>query len=121
MTPLLQAYDDEHQQGFSPRLALYRAFRRCNVTALPVIRVSSAQARGRAKQYAYWGLAEYHVITGYRGLRMCCVSRASSDRRSYTLCEQDAEQTGLPRIQALGYLTDADCVTLTDALRSQEG
>lgn len=57
-------------------------------------RVSSAKARGRAAQYAYYGAARYEVRHSADGGRLVlvCTSGASSDRRSYQLACKDAEQ-----------------------------
>lgn len=58
-----------------------------------LVRVSSAQARGRAKSYSYFGCARYEVAIGARGTLTCRpLSRASSERRSYDLAVRDAER-----------------------------
>lgn len=68
---------------------------------LPCVRVSSAQARGAAKRYPYWGVARYEVrySARQRGPVVVAVSRARSERRSQRLAEHDAEATGLPVIE----------------------
>jgi hypothetical protein len=65
---------------------------------LPIktVRVSSAQARGRAKQWSYWGVARYQLreTADARAVSNAVVSGASSDRRSRTLAQRDAEAVG---------------------------
>ena len=57
------------------------------------VRVSSAQARGAAKKYAYWGAARYEIRVNSRGgLSYYPLERASSDRRSERLAERDADE-----------------------------
>jgi hypothetical protein len=59
---------------------------------LGVVRVSSAKARGKAKNYPYWGTAIYSIRVDREGHLTCAVeSGASSDRRSLRLAEEDAE------------------------------
>lgn len=82
-------------------------------SAIKCVRVSSAQARGRAKQYAYWGVARYEVRLGAGGtLVATCVRRASSDRRSYRLAQNDALKSGLPMITSIGRLRKQDATTI---------
>lgn len=58
---------------------------------IPTVRVSSAQARGAAKRYAYWGAARYEIrLTRDGQPSNVALERASSDRRSLRLAEQDA-------------------------------
>lgn len=58
---------------------------------IPTVRVSSAQARGRAKRYSYWGAARYEIRLSRDGQPSnVALERASSDRRSLRLAEQDA-------------------------------
>lgn len=82
-------------------------------TSIPAIRVSSAQARGKAKNYAYWGTAEYALCLSRAGLPQArVVSGASSDRRSQDLAWKDAhrragEVHGV-LCQAIGALSDVD-------------
>lgn len=61
--------------------------------SIPTVRVSSAQARGRAKRYAYWGAARGEIRARERDGALTCLSveRARSDRRSQRLAEDDAD------------------------------
>jgi len=55
------------------------------------VRVSSAQARGAAKAYAYWGAVRYRIALNQRGQpSLRPEERASSDRRSIAGAERDA-------------------------------
>lgn len=60
---------------------------------IPTVRVSSAQARGAAKQYAYWGAVRYEIreTADGRAVSNIPLERASSDRRSERLAGQDAD------------------------------
>lgn len=55
-------------------------------------RVSSAQARGNAKRYAYWGAVRYELrLVGPKRLPAnVAIERAASDRRSMRLAARDA-------------------------------
>lgn len=60
--------------------------------AIPAARVSSAQARGNAKNYSYWGAVKYEIRIANNGKpSLIPLERASSDRRSYPLAEMDAK------------------------------
>lgn len=66
---------------------------------IATVRVSSAQAHGRAKQYAYWGAVRYQIrLTAAGVLTHTACGRASSDRRTYFGAAKDAvalaERTG---------------------------
>ncbi len=66
-----------------------------SLPTLPIqcVRVSSAQARGLAKQYSYWGAVRYEIRRNKKGqLTFTAQERASSDRRSRRLAEKDAEE-----------------------------
>lgn len=59
---------------------------------IPFVRVSSAQARGNAKNYAYWGAVRYELRlrkSDDEPVLVAC-ERASSDRRSKRLAYEDA-------------------------------
>lgn len=57
---------------------------------VPAARLSTAQARGRAKRYQYWGVARYEIALARSGEVISrALERASSDRRSYRLAEHD--------------------------------
>ena len=59
--------------------------------AIPTVRVSSAQAQGAAKRYAYWGAVRYELrLTRDGHVANTARERASSDRRSLRLAERDA-------------------------------
>lgn len=75
--------------------AVYGAIRQCG----PVIavRVSSAQAKGAAKKYPYWGVVLYEVRIARRGhLTSVALERADSKYRSTKkaerLCSERAEE-----------------------------
>jgi hypothetical protein len=77
--------------GASVHDAIVGAIRECG--PLRATRVSSAQARGAAKRYAYWGAVRYVIALATDGSgRLVSVprERASSDRRSIRLAEADA-------------------------------
>lgn len=80
-------------------------------------RVSSAQARGAAKQYSYWGAVRYEVRLGADGAPTNRpLERASSDRRSERLAERDCdelcESEGRIQLQRIGRVRDADVARL---------
>jgi hypothetical protein len=60
---------------------------------VPTVRVSSAQAHGRARKYPYWGAVRYQIGLSLDGVpRHIPLERASSDRRSRRLARYDAEK-----------------------------
>lgn len=60
---------------------------------IPTVRVSSAQARGRAKLYSYWGATRYEIrLTRDGQPSNVALERASSDRRSLRLAQRDASE-----------------------------
>jgi hypothetical protein len=70
----------------------------CNTALAPrythAVRVSSAQARGAAKAYAYWGAVTYYAARRRDGVwTWRATGRAGSDRRSVAAAERDAEAT----------------------------
>lgn len=77
-------------------------------------RVSSAQARGRAKRYSYWGAVRYQVRLTADGqpANIAC-ERAGSDRRSERLVERDCdelcEREGRIRVRHIGRLGEPQC------------
>lgn len=85
---------------------------------LRAVRVSSAQARGAAKRYAYWGAVRYAIKLSADGQRLICAAleRASSDRRSLRLAESDAEalaeSEGRVETQHLGGMTPRSVAAL---------
>lgn len=80
-------------------------------------RVSSAQAKGAAKTYSYYGAVRYQVYLNRRGvLSNRALERASSDRRSYRLAEQDCEALGRIRLQTIGELSEQDCHTILKSI-----
>jgi hypothetical protein len=85
------------------------------------IRVSSAQASGAAKKYAYWGAVRYRISLAKDGTPCARpLGRASSDRRSLRLAEQDADAAarslGAVRLQTIGRLSDYDAANVLDQL-----
>jgi hypothetical protein len=82
------------------------------------VRVSSAQARGKAKGYAYWGVAGYELkilASGWVG--NVATSRAQSSRRSLRLAQIDAENTGLPQFGFIGRLSEQQAEAVLKILR----
>jgi mRNA-degrading endonuclease toxin of MazEF toxin-antitoxin module len=61
---------------------------------IATVRVSSAQARGAAKRYAYWGAARGEIRARKADGALTCLSieRASSDRRAKHLAADDADR-----------------------------
>jgi len=87
---------------------------------IPAVRVSSAQARGAAKNYSYWGAVRYTVTLTKDGApTLRALERASSDRRSRDLARADAmnvaEREHRILVQCLGRVTEADarCIVAT--------
>lgn len=74
--------------------ALRRLTRLLRATGpIPMVRVSSAQARGAAKKYSYWGAVRYELRLGRGGIpTVVATERAFSDRRSRRLAERDADE-----------------------------
>lgn len=78
------------------------------------VRVSSACASGRAKQYAYWGVARYEIRLTNNGMPASfCTSRAPSARRSKRLAQEDARLiSDMERrviISRIGTLDEYEC------------
>lgn len=76
-------------------------------------RVSSAQARGRAKKYSYWGVVRYELRLSRDGRPInVALERASSDRRSERLVDQDCDALcdceDRFRLQAIGAVGEHD-------------
>src|SRR5690349_12917656 len=94
-----------------PRKAL--ALRIFTDGPIPTVRVSSAQARGAAKGYAYYGAARYEIRLTKRDGYPANIAqeRASSDRRSLRLAKDDAdkiaEREGRICAQTIGQLDRA--------------
>jgi hypothetical protein len=92
------------------------------VGPIPTVRVSSAQARGGAKGYAYWGAARGEIRARKRDgvLTVVSVEQASSDRRSERLAERDAdaiaEREGRHYVQRLGVLSESDAALVLSAV-----
>jgi len=89
--------------------------------SIPTVRVSSAQARGRAKLYSYWGAVRYRLRLARDGapIHVAC-ERASSDRRSLRLAHSDASalaaSEGRIECQTLGHLSEQDAADVLAAL-----
>lgn len=80
---------------------------------IPTCRVSCAQARGAAKKYAYWGAVRYEIrLTKDGAPTNRPLERASSDRRSLRLAEQDCdaicEREGRVVVDRIGRLKEAE-------------
>jgi len=90
---------------------------------IPAARVSSAQARGAAKKYAYWGVVPYIIRRRQSDGVPTAVAqgRASSDRRSLRLAEEDlaeyCDETGRVEIRGIGELTEAAAEAVLRELR----
>lgn len=79
--------------GPDSRLCQLIAILRRRGSPLPAVRVSAAQARGRASLYPYWGAARYEVrLRQADGMpTLVPLERAGSDRRSLRLARADAD------------------------------
>lgn len=93
--------------------------------SIPAVRVSSAQARGAASLYRYWGAARYVIrlrrSDGMPTLVPC--ERASSDRRSIRLAHDDADalarREGRVRLDARpGGLSARSCARVLEQWRA---
>ena len=73
-----------------PRLTVLRVIR--VVAEVECVRVSSAQAKGAAKAYSYWGAVRYRARLHRGWWSLIPLERASSDRRSQRLAAMDAAQ-----------------------------
>ena len=78
---------------------------------LPAARVSSAHARGRARDYAYWGAVRYTVHESVDGRVVVTADEcASSDRRSQRLAEADCDdlcdREGRVRVYGIGEVSN---------------
>lgn len=62
---------------------------------IQALRLSSAKARGAAKGYPYWGVAEYRIEWSdrYQTIMARAVSAAKSTRRSLRLAQYDLEES----------------------------
>ncbi len=101
------------------RKAFLIDYLRAHPNGVPTCRVSSAQAKGAAKLYSYWGVALYRVRLSADGQPVhVCTRRAGSDRRTRDGAMQDATATGRLVLCSLGRLTDAECeLVVTDLVR----
>ena len=78
-------------------------------TVVKVLRVSSAQARGAAKQYSYWGIVPYEAVRTADGVwRARACRRACSEYRSLDKARRIAAESGLPVITSIGRMNPAD-------------
>lgn len=67
--------------------------RKNGIDRIPCVRVSSAQAKGAAKKYSYWGVVAYEIVIGRKGLPVLRArGRAQSERRSWSLARRDAAE-----------------------------
>ena len=89
---------------------------------IPTVRVSSAQARGRAKRYSYWGVVRYEITLANDGTpKHVPLERASSERRSRRLAELDAERFAASKGSivvwfAAGKLSESQCAFILSVL-----
>lgn len=75
---------------------------------IKAVRVSSAKAKGNAKNYAYWGAVTYTIRLSRDGRPIAMADHAaSSDRRTFRGAERDAAETGLPIMRAIGQITES--------------
>lgn len=89
-------------------------------------RVSSAKARGAAKQYAYYGAARYMLTVAERdGLPINIpIEAARSDRRAYRLALADMDslcyfERRIPCF-AIGHLTEAEAAIALERLEGRK-
>jgi hypothetical protein len=80
---------------------------------IKTVRVSSAKAKGYAKNFSYWGAVRYQLRLDRDGHPVnVALERASSDRRSESLAYEDAqalaEREGRIPCQTIGRLTEED-------------
>jgi hypothetical protein len=79
---------------------------------IPAARVSSARARGRAANYAYWGTADYEIrLRKSDGAPIAvATSAAPSRRRSWHLagedCREYCKKTGKVEIITIGEVNE---------------
>lgn len=88
-------------------------------------RVSSAQARGNAKKYSYWGAVRYEIRLSKDGRVInMATERASSDRRSEAKADEDLEELmereDRVRCQIIGGLTEDVAGDVIRQLRRSE-
>ena len=77
------------------------------------VRVSSAQARGAAKDYSYWGAVRYRVRLRKDGVPTAqATESASSDRRSTAGAERDADELAVRedrvRVYGIGEVSQSE-------------
>lgn len=93
---------------------------------LKAVRVSSAKARGHAKNYAYWGAARYRIQWSDRRKWPCAVpvSGAGSDRRSLRLAYQDALELAARErrflVSSIGALSQDEVIRLARAWQEKK-
>jgi hypothetical protein len=91
---------------------------------IPCARLSSAHARGKARNYPYWGAVRYAIAINRQGhVSALPRGRATSDRRSLKLGERDtltlAENIGGIVIRSIGKLSPEDWVKAADWLAAK--
>lgn len=84
-------------------------------------RVSSAQARGAAKKWSYWGVARYEMYINAKGdVVNRALERAGSDRRSTKLADDDlktlCEREGRIYVYRIGTITEYDALRIMKKL-----
>jgi hypothetical protein len=88
---------------------------------IKTVRVSSAQARGFAKRFNYWGAVRYEIRLGWHGQPTNVpLERARSRRRSLDLAFDDAaeiaEKEGRIYCERIGRLSEEDARDVLDKL-----
>jgi hypothetical protein len=112
--------DDDCYRTTSARARLANYIRKHG--PVKTVRVSSAQAKGSAKKYAYYGAARYLIDLNRQGEPThICLSRARSDRRSFRLAEQDAlaiaaEEGRLVVDYRTGKLNEQQCAMILEQI-----
>lgn len=88
------------------------------------VRVSSAQARGRAKKYSYWGAARYELrLTKKREVANLPLEAAGSDRRADWLAYRDAKEIADSEnrlmVQTIGRIGDDEAAEILSRLAGE--
>ena len=80
------------------------------IQKIEAVRVSSAKASGAAKQFPYWGVADYIIKLRKKDGEIISksISAAPSSRRVYRLAVRDAKDTGKVIIDSIGRLSDEE-------------
>lgn len=92
---------------------------------IKTVRVSEAQAKGRAKRYSYWGAVRYTVrLSRTKQLLNMPVEQASSARRAYRLAVEDANALAVAEdrihLTRIGTLTAIEIEHIYDVLAERK-